>query len=225
MRYSGMLIKKKHIVLFLLSFSIIFLSGCRLLGIAYSVLDEEHPFWEQVGIAAMEATKDAAMLPTEDFEEGLKPNSAQEFAWQSGERCINAPGNDPCPLEACVVAKDQFSVVIEQSVELIGKSNPDNYSCAADIRFSNNSGSNVLFFYLIESNEDQLFNVGTRNIAVDELFEENRFTYFDRHEGITKYRYVSALATILDNPHCSWIKIDDTKLWENSLELMDPCRQ
>ena len=154
-------------------------------------------------------------------EENLLPNSAQEYAWQMGERCIDAPGEDACPLDACVAKPDQYSATLELNTELFGKANPDNYSCGANYRFINNSGSDLYVMHQISGHDGTI--IPSMIIAKDEIYEEYHFNYYSRHEGKIMYQSLANILVLYDNPHCYWLQNGDPELSKYIVEIMNPC--
>jgi hypothetical protein len=223
-RYSNSA-KKRYILI--ITSTIFFLIGCQLLNGAIALIEDQETkdtligrVWE----AIIEGRK-AREPHAENVDEELLPNSAQEYAWQMGDRCINAPGSDPCPLEACVVNKDLYTVEFAPPYELFGKANPDDYYCGADYRLTNNAGTNLLVWHNILSSEDNLTAVSVVHIETDNIYDEYRFNYYDRHDGLVTFRSIPKIYVLYDNPHCDWIEYTDVKLEKFGVTLANPCDQ
>jgi hypothetical protein len=211
----------------MLASMLVFLLGCRLFDGAIALIDDQETKDNLIGLALDVITegRKANEPRPEVVDEELKPNSAQEYAWQMGDRCINAPGTDPCPLEACMVASDQYTVKFDTPVELFGKANPDNYSCGADYQFTNNSGTNLVVWHNVLSSDDNLIAVNVVKIETDSIFEEYHMNYFDRHDGRVTFRTIPEIYVLYDNPHCDWIEYVDPELEQYAVTLMNPCEK
>ncbi len=217
---------RQKTVLFFLPFLLFFLLGCNLSRYITSYLYDPERKDDTSLRFALEADAEAtaAAKPIREWaEEEPLPNSAQEYAWQMGVKCIESPGADPCPLDACIVSADQYSVVLDLSNELFGKRNPDNYQCMADLQFTNNSGQDVLFWYIKDENEGGLLSMYSIGIAKDELYEEPGIVDYSRHEGVITYRQLKEIFVIYDNPHCQWIQYPDPKLEKFKVKITSPC--
>ena len=207
------------LILFLLLF--VFLLGCELVENIHSLFYNQR-YTRVNGYALTEQTR-AATTSQVEVNKSPEPNSATEYAWEMGGRCIDASGNDPCPMEACIPASDQYNAVLEKTVELFGKANPDNYSCGADYTFTNNSGADLLVWHNILGHEGDLVTVSAIKIAKDDILFEYHYNYFDRHDGIVTFRKIPKIYVIYDNPHCQWIAYGDAELEQLSVDLMNPC--
>ncbi len=197
------------------------LSNAEIWGASRILEDDEREMVVNTAAAINQEATNRAEPPVS--EEALEPNNALEYSWQMGVRCIESPGNDPCPLEACIPASDQYNAVLEKTVELFGKANPDNYECGADFRFTNNSGMNLLIWANSVSNEDDLITIFPWKVAKDDIIEEHNYTFFSRHEGVVTYRNITDFYVLYDNPHCEWIQYGDPELGKFAVELMNPC--
>jgi len=214
---------KKHGITIIL-FLVVFLLGCKIVDSAYSLVDSrgERILNGVVDDAIAEQTR-AAITPQVVVNEWLEPNSALEYAWEMGVRCIDAPGSDPCPVESCVPAGDQYTAVLEVTTQLFGKANPDDYSCGADYTFTNNSGSNLLVWHNIWGREGDVVTVNAIKLAKDDIYYEYHYNYYDRHDGKVTFQKIPKIYVLYDNPHCDWIQFGDSKLEKISVNLMNPC--
>ncbi len=204
-----------------------FLFGCQLFDGAIALIDDQETKDTIIGRAldAISENRKTNETHEEVVDEELLPNSALEYTWQMGDRCINSPGRDPCPLESCVAASDQYNVKFDTPLELFGKANPDDYSCGADYIFTNNSGTNLLVWHNILSSDDNLVTVSAINIETDSIYDEYHFNYFDRHDGLITFRRIPKIYVLYDNPHCEWIEYGDAKLEKYAVPLMNPCEK
>jgi len=217
--------KRNHLLI--LAAMLVFLLGCKLFDGAIALIEDQETKDTLIGLALDVITerRKANENRGEFVDEELKPNSAQEYAWQMRDRCINAPGSDPCPLEACMVAGDQYTVKFATPTELFGKANPDNYSCGADYQFINNSGSNLLVWHNIRSSDDNLIAVNVVKIEADSIFEQYHWNYYVRHDGRVTFRTIPEIYVLYDNPHCNWIEYIDPELKQHVVKLMNPCEK
>lgn len=217
--------KKRYI--FIITSLLFFLIGCQLFNGAIALIDDQETKDTIIGRALDVITEDRKAKETHQVivDDDLLPNSAQEYAWQMGDRCINAPGSDPCPLEACVVNKDQYTVEFAPPYELFGKANPDNYYCGAAFRLTNNSGTNIVVWQNILSNIDNLTAVNVVEIEADDIFEESHVNYYDRHDGLVTFRTIPKMYVLYNNPHCDWIEYVNPKLDKFAVTLVNPCDQ
>jgi hypothetical protein len=217
----------KSIILFFLVVDIFLVLGCNLTtfeiwSASRDILEDEEREMVVNTVAAINQEATERAKPPVN-EEALEPNSALEYAWEFGVRCIDAPGEDPCPLEACFTASDQYSVVLEKTTELFGKDNPDNYSCGADYRFTNHSGADLLIWHNVVDHEGDMITISSIKIATDEIYEEYHYNYFDRHDGVITYRIIPKIYVLYDNPHCAWIEYGKPEVEKLSIDLMNPC--
>lgn len=221
------LFDRKKYQLYFFIILLCFLIGCQFFTGAIALIEDQETKDTIIGRALDVITENRkAREPHEEFvDEELLPNSAQEYAWQMGDRCINAPGSDPCPLEACVVNKDLYTVKFATPVELFGKANPDDYSCGADYLLTNNSGENIVVWHNILSSEDNLTAVWVVEIEMDSIYEYYHFNYYSRHDGSVTFRRIPKIYVLYNNPHCDWIEYGDAKLEKLSVELVNPCDQ
>lgn len=213
-------------VIFFLSFLLIFFLGCNLSRYITASLYDPEGTDDTALRFSVEAVAEAteAVIPTwERIDEELKPNSAQEYVWQMGGKCIDSPGTDPCPLEACIVKSDLYSAVLEISNELFGKSNPDNYQCIGDFHFTNNSGYDVLLWHIKDENEGGVLSFYSLSITKDELYKQPGMVNYSRHEGVVTYQKFNEFFVIYDNPHCQWVQYPDPKLEKYKVKLASPC--
>lgn len=207
--------------LFLLLFLVL---GCNLTKLyifsASSVLeDEERDLVLKTAFTVIDEATNPVKPPGENDEP--LPNSALEYAWQMGVRCIDAPGNDPCPIDACVVAVDQYQFSLEISNELFGKKNPDDYACSADFRLTNVSGTDInIWFHQVMLDQDIWLNY---QLPADDLFESNDINFYTRKDGAEMQARVSELFVVYDNPHCAWVVREDTKAQKYMVPILNPC--
>ena len=211
----------------ILSVLLLFGMGCNLTNLMFSkdtILEDREATRAMATMDAVirEATEEAQPKP-ERVDEDLEPNSAQEYSWQMGTRCIDAPGEDPCPIDACVTKADQYSFTMEVTTELFGKANPDNYQCGADFRFTNQSGADLHIWYSVNSTSQASGLWSLKELTREDIWEESHFNYYSRHEGVVMYQYVPELLVVYDNPHCNWVLTSNYKWGGYKVPVMNPC--
>jgi len=155
------------------------------------------------------------------IDEELKPNSAQEYAWQFGVRCIDAPGDAPCPLDACVVASDQYSARYTVTSELYGKANPDDYQCSASFSFTNNSNDELalMTYYPDIKSWNSVF------IQANQVVDWGQvLVSYSRKDGVeTIQQGATQIIVTYYNPHCDWLEHTEPGLQKNIVTLTQPC--
>jgi hypothetical protein len=171
-------------------------------------------------IAATLAAKPPVAKPT-DINQYLFPNSAQEYAFQTGTHCIDAPGSDPCPADLCIAPPESYSFSMDISSELYGKKNPNDYSCSADFRLTNNSGVDLKVIYRVTGTEQTTW--VNRRLPVDDLINERVINFYTRKDGKVMQQALPELLVVYDNPHCAWITGDNPKIGEYIVDVMNPC--
>ncbi len=195
--------KHKVVFLFLLAGLVVLLMGCKLFSMEY---------WTY-RLDTGEET-----LPTETSASGDSPTGE---ASQFGVRCLDSPGDKPCPIEACVVTPDQFSATYEITSELYGKANPSNFSCCAGYRFDNKSNKELLVLYHWNSESEDGW--GTRLITEDDN-TDTCGNYYSQHEGkVTYTKGVTEVVVLYANAHCDWIESDDPGLKKYVVPVLGPC--
>ena len=224
-------IKKNHpIFVFILSlFILISTISCDLVGSGISQRESELNPEEATqnandAIAAMIAgtlnAKPKTPKPT-DINEPLLPNSAQEYAFQTGTHCIDSPGSDPCPVDVCIAPPDSYDFSMNISSELFGKKNPNDYSCSADFRLTNNTALDLLVIYRITGSEQSTW--VKQNLRVDDLINERVINFYTRKDGKVMNQILPVLLVAYDNTHCAWIQGDDPKVMKYLIDVMNPC--
>jgi len=155
------------------------------------------------------------------IDDELIPNSAQEYAWQFGTRCIDAPGEDPCPLDACVVATDQYNANYTVTSELFGKANTDNYQCCAAFSFTNNSADEIaLMAYYPEINSWRSTLIHQNSV----VNWENCSVSYSRHDGeVSVIEGINQIIVTYYNPHCDWLEHSEQGLQKYIVNIARPC--
>jgi hypothetical protein len=128
-----------------------------------------------------------------------------------GSKCLNSPGTAPCPIDACVVDKGQYTAKYVVTSELFGKANPSDYQCCADFQFTNNSGVDLMGFeHLVTEYTDNWFYV---LYPVANPGKSDCSNYFSRKDGKeTLSKGVTEIVVLFANPHCDWIQWDEPGL-------------
>lgn len=217
--------KRKKTIVFLILAGISLISlGCGLTkGEIFSrseILEDEDRASALNTLEALERRATNAAKPPIINEE-LKPNSAQEYAWQFGGRCIDAPGDDPCPLDACVVAADQYSAVYSLTSELFGKANPDDYQCTAYLRFTNNSDDEMALMTYVSATNNWNEMLIHANQVVD---GGNWFVSYSRKDGeVSVIPGISDIIVTYYNSHCDWLAHTEPGLQKYIVPLAQPC--
>jgi len=224
MKLSGRPKRNLPLSLLLLAGLVFITLGCGLSNFeiwsASRILEDDERASVLNTAAAINAEATAQSLPPV-IDEELLTNSAQEYAWQFGTRCIDSPGDDPCPLDACVVAADQYSASYNVTSELFGKANPDNYQCCADFSFSNNTDDEMAlmaFYPAIDTwNSTQIH----ANSVVD---WGNCSVSYSRHDGeVSVIEGISQIIVAYYNPHCDWLEHNEPGLQKYIVPIERPC--
>lgn len=180
-----------------LTCAILFTLGCNLLSTEYWVhrLDDE----------VSEQPPESLPLASSN---GSSPSTVSDF----GSTCLNSTGDAPCPIEACVVYKGQYTTKYVVISELFGKANPSDYQCTAEFGFTNNSGVDLMGFeHRVTEFDDnwylQLYSAGNKEQT------GNCVNYFTRKDGKeTLVKGVTEVVILYANPHCDWIQWDEPGL-------------
>lgn len=195
------------IVFISLSFFILMSMGCSLFSANYWV----HRLDDEAAVQESESTPTAGA----DSESANEPNF--------GSTCLNAPGTEPCSIDACVVYKGQYTVKNVVTNELFGKANPNDYQCCADFEFANNSGTALMGFvhFVTEYTDNWSF----------ELFPienserpGNCSNFFTSKDGKETYNPgVKEIVVLYANPHCDWIQWDEPGLAQYRVPVEPGC--
>lgn len=185
--------RRRFVVCVILTCVIIFTLGCTLFETNYWVhrLDD----------------KEAELSPTPTTN-----NSKSTTDSSFGSKCLNSPGTEPCPIDACVAYKGEYTAKHVVTSELFGKANPSDYQCCAEFQFTNLSGVDLLVIeHWVSQYEDNWY---SRLYPVQNPPQpgncSNSFTRKDGNETIAKG--VTEIIVLYDNPHCDWIEWDDPEL-------------
>lgn len=120
--------RRRLAIFALFSCALLFTLGCRLFSAEYWVHRLDDP----------ESDPGSASLPADTNEAVSESNF--------GSKCLNSAGDSPCPVEACVVYKGEYTAKYEVASELFGKANPSDYQCCADFQFTNSSGVDLMAY-------------------------------------------------------------------------------
>ena len=137
--------------------------------------------------------------------------------------CLNSPGAEPCPIDACVVYKGQYTVKNVVTSELFGKANSNDYQCCAEFQFVNNSGVDLMGFeHRVTEYEDnwyfELYPVANPKQPGN---CSNYFTRKDGKEMLSKG--VTEIVVLFANPHCDWIQWDEPGLAKYRVPIEAGC--
>jgi len=191
--YNQRLQHRRFFVFVILTCVIIFTLGCTLFETNYWVhrLDD----------------KGSESLPSNTT------NNAETTTDSSFDsKCLNSPGTEPCPIDACVAYKGEYTAKHVVTNELFGKANQSDYQCCAEFHFTNLSGVDLLVFeHWVSQYEDNWY---SRLYPVQKPPQPasctNSFSRKDGEETIAKG--VTEIIVLYDNPHCDWIEWDEPEL-------------
>lgn len=130
-----------------------------------------------------------------------------------GSKCLSSAGSTPCPIDACVVYKGQYTAKNVVTSELFGKENTNDYQCCASFQFTNNSGVDLMGFehQVTEYGDNWSFELYPAKNS--ELSISCDLNYFTRNDGKEKLSLgVTEIVVLYANPHCDWIQWDEPDL-------------
>lgn len=198
-----------HLIAFIiLPFTILITLGCSLFSANYWVhrLDDDTADQESESIPAT-AT--------------INAESANDSSF--GSKCINSPGTEPCPVDACVVDESLYSVKNMISTELFGKANPTDYQCCADFQMINNSHLALVGFEhrVTEYADNWIFVEYPEGNTEQSGFCLNSFSRKDGKETLSIG--VTEVIVLYANPHCAWIQWDEPGLVQHRVPVEPGC--
>lgn len=140
-----------------------------------------------------------------------------------GSKCLESPGTEPCPIDACVVYKGQYTAKYVITSELFGKANPSDSQCCAEFQFTNNSGVDLMLFeHMVTEYEDNWY--FRLYPVVNPKQPDNCSNYFTRKDGKEMIRKgVTEIVVLFANPHCDWIQWDEPGLAEYRVPVEAGC--
>lgn len=129
-----------------------------------------------------------------------------------GSKCLNSPGDAPCPIDACVVYKGEYSAKNVVTSDLFGKANSSDYQCCAEYQFTNNSGVDLMAIEHLVTEFDNNWYIKLYP-AKNPGQPINCSNYFNRKDGIETFsKGVAEIVVLYANPHCDWIEWDEPGL-------------
>lgn len=159
--------------------------------------------------------------------ESLPPTASDISGVETGHsfesKCLNSPGDSPCPIESCVVFKGEYVAKNVITDELFGKANPSDYACCADFQFTNNSGVDLMGFehQVTEYGDSWLFQLYPLSNSNAQGSCDNHFTRKDGQETASKG--VTEIVVLYANPHCDWIQWDEPGLAKYREPVAEGC--
>lgn len=182
--------------------------GCSLFSVNYWV----HRLDDEAADQESESIPGATAFDTE---------SANDSSF--GSTCLNAPGTEPCSIDACVVYKGEYTGKNVVTNELFGKANPNDYQCCADFQFTNNSGVALMGFehHVTEYSDNWFFKL----YPVENSEQTgNCLNFFTRKDGVeTLSPGVTEIVVLYANPHCDWIQWDEPGLAQYRVPVEPGC--
>lgn len=187
---------------------ILFTFGCNLFSTNYWVhrLDDN------------ESDQVSESLPTVN-NINAEPATDSSFA----SKCLNSPGTEPCPIDACVVYQGLYTAENEVTSELFGKANSNDYQCCAEFQFTNNSGVDLMGFEhrVTEFDDNWYFQLYP---VVNPKQPGNCSNYFTRKDGEEMVsKGVAEIIVLYANPHCDWIQWDEPGLVKYRVPIEAGC--
>ncbi len=195
--YAQEFLHRRFVVFLVFTCTIFFILGCNLFSANYWVhrLDD------------VETGQEAESIPS-TTSNNVKPSTGLSF----DSKCLNSPGTEPCPIDACVAYKGEYTAKHEITSELFGKANPSDYQCCAEFQFTNSSGADLMVFeHWVSEFDDNWY---PKLYPAQKPSQPGNCTnYFIRKDGKeTIAKGITEIIVLYANPHCDWIEWDEPEL-------------
>ena len=200
----------RTIAFMIIIFAIFSTLGCSLFSANYWV----HPLDDNT------SDQDPESLP---IAAEVNPEPATDSSF--GSKCLDSPGTEPCPIDACVVYKGEYTASYVVTSELFGKKNPSDYQCCAEFQFANNSGVDLMIFehHKTEFDDNWYFHLYP---VVNPRQPGNCTNYFTRKDGQETFSQgIVEIVVLYANPHCDWIQWDEPGLENYRVTVEAGCYQ